>query len=279
MHVLNTSIKPNPYLNRLTKGAQSLNWWPALWARCLFNWFLSALLILFTYSPFLLVTVNYVAGWPIVAVVAVLPLVLVAAAGVRLTLGEAQSEQLTFLRLTPLSEVILLRTLSLAAVYRIRRWLALLVGLCPFLVWVICWLPLVNQISYNPMCIVSPLGNTYCGIDATVVTSDHVLWHTLWCLSITLSLIGLNVCAMFGAVALTLKTKSALNAAVTVLMITVPIALYIALAVAPEGQFLIISTQWNAYFGVWLIVAVIIALLPFAAALGIEYLVGQMRFE
>src|SRR5579859_7569230 len=192
MHLLNISIKLNPFLMRLTKGESSLDWFSALTRHWLYLWMGICLLIGAANSPLFLVMLaaSSFSGLPLSVLVIVVPLALLVFTGTQLTLRETQSEGFALLRLTNISRDTIFWNLIIGTVYRTRRWLTWIIGGCPLFIYLICSWSMFEQFDFDKRCYVSPLGNSYCYPYVATAPAGTILGQAFWCLSITMSIVG-----------------------------------------------------------------------------------------
>ncbi len=270
---------------RLTNGQPNLGWFWAVTRHGLILWIGTCFLIWMSdLNRFweVLYTTSRI-GLPLSLLILVGLLVLLVFTGTQLTFTEMRNEQLALLRLTNITQAAIFWSLVSGVIYRTRRWLGLIIGGCPVLIWIICgWCTFGTFGAIGlAVCYVSPLGNTYCYFDGP---SQFVRWlDVFWILSITISILGIGLLATLCSVGFTMKIKNAASSAVGVLALTVPLIIVVILLVAPEG-FLFIDTvygkaRWGALYQQVFCAGLVTAVLPFVVLLGAQCLLRQWAFS
>ncbi len=289
MRLPDSFTKVNPYLVHLTQGERDLGWFLRLIGYWLLLWIGSCFLIwsrvadLFIYATSL--GHGYFLGLIGLAVSILIIVVLVGLfvfTGAQLTLAEAQSEQLMLLRLTNIGPDMIFGSLLLGILYRARRWLMWLIGVCPLFIGCMSWL--YSALTYGAgsaeYCHASPFGRIYCYWDGPPEFTGQV--EAFWFLSLTISTLGIIFLTAVCSVGLTIRSQKAIFSGIGVLSFAVPLVLAVILLAAPEGYLFIDSAYRNEVYEVvstrilW--VGLTMAILPFAASLGAYRVLRRWAF-
>ena len=248
--VVNTVPIMSPYLVRLTNGERNLGWLLRTSLTMLLLWIGSCTLIwLRALRPNLsfrdvgsvFITL---AGFPLTTLVITLSLAAFVFVTAQLTAMEAQSEQVALLRLANVSIATIFGCLVLGSIYRIRHWLAWLIGVCPYVLWLGCqsytgfWALPSDLRTY-----VTLLGHSYVYRDGPIDLSRQL--ELFWFMSLTVGVLGLCYLAVVGSVGMTLKSKRAAHAAAVMLAITLPLILGLIILALPDG-FLAADTAYGS---------------------------------
>src|SRR5258708_17727975 len=131
--------KLNPFLLRLTTGERTLGWLWTVIATWLILWFVSINSICGDFQTggvFSFICLPFFVPFSFLALAICMGIGVLTAA--QLTVRETQSEQLALLRLTSISQDVIIWSLVLGTLHRARYWLAVIFGFFPYLLWLLC---------------------------------------------------------------------------------------------------------------------------------------------